>query len=62
MAPKFKIIRQYVGKSALEVSEQEARERLAGYYPDIKATLRAMWGGQKFRTMGGLWWIERIQC
>jgi hypothetical protein len=57
----FKIIRRYDGSGQypLEVSEAEARERLSGYYPDIKATLRAMWNGEKVRTMGGLWWIER---
>ena len=59
MAVKFKIMRQYHGKAPAEVSEQEARERLSGYYQDIKATLRAMWNGEKRQTMGGWWWIER---
>ena len=59
MAVHFKIMRQYDGRAPAEVSEAEARERLAGYYPNIKEILRAMWDGGKFRTMGGLWWIER---
>lgn len=58
---KFRILKSYCQGREEEVTEEQARASLSGYYPDVQGVLRRMWDGETFKTAGHDYRIERLK-